>query len=517
VYVLLAFIPLVIISPYWATIEVASPILLSAKTWTLRILCAGLFVLTAIRLALPAPIRLGTAALPAALLALMLGAAILSSLVGADARASLRALTNEAVMILAALFAPLFLTTRVRIRLVMLGILAAVLTVSGIVFVSSWLEDGRIVEFIYGRDILRAIREGDQQLIYELQGGLRRGGSIATLGNPEFTGTYLAVGFLLAGCGLLHGWGSRLGRSIVLWPLWLVTLAFIGSGILATGTRGALVAVAIGLLVCWLGSFRLRGWIIAAGLAACTFSALLLGFRAGASMAIVAVVAALVWQIRSGQFMPAWRAISWPNRALLFLAPLVMVAGLTSQSVPGPWNIGGATMIQRMTRETNVSDNSIRERITFWMMAGEIVAERPLLGAGEGMFGPNFHASLVRLVEADETGTMAYAQRLIKTWLAFETHNDYFEIAADRGLIGLGLFLAFGVALLGALSRLSRDATAMDAALAHALLVTLAGFHAIMASGFPLQTPARMTTFFLVVGLSLSVLAMQRPTEVEKA
>jgi O-antigen ligase len=165
-----------------------------------------------------------------------------------------------------------------------------------------------------------------------------------------------------------------------------------------------------------------------------------------------------------------------------------------------------------MTRETNAGDNSIRERITFWMMAGEIVAERPLLGAGEGMFGPNFHASLVRLVETDETGTMAYAQRLIKTWLAFETHNDYFEIAADRGLIGLGLFLAFGVALLGALARLSRDPSATDAALAHTLLVTLAGFHAIMASGFPLQTPARMTTYFLLVGLSISLLALQRPT-----
>jgi O-antigen ligase len=511
-YVLLALIPLVIISPYWATIEIASPILLSAKTWALRILCSTLFVLAAIRLALPAPIKLGTGALPALLLALVLGAAILSALAGADARASLRALTNEAVMILAALFAPLFLTTRTRIRLVMLAILSAILSVSAIVFISSWMEDGRIIEFIYGRDILAAIRAGDQQLIYELQGGLRRGGSIATLGNPEFTGTYLAGGFLLAGCGLLHGWGSRVGRSFLLWPLWLASLAFIGSGILATGTRGALVAVAVGLLVCWLGSFRIRGWIIAAGFALCAFSALLFGFHPALAVAVLGAMAALAWQVRSGQFMPAWRAISWQNRVLLFLAPLLLVAGLTSQSVPGPWNVGGATLIQRMTRETNAGDNSIRERITFWMMAGEIVAERPLLGAGEGMFGPNFHASLVRLVETDETGTMAYAQRLIKTWLAFETHNDYFEIAADRGLIGLGLFLAFGVALLGALARLSRDPSATDAALAHTLLVTLAGFHAIMASGFPLQTPARMTTYFLLVGLSISLLALQRPT-----
>ncbi len=410
---------------------------------------------------------------------------------------------------LAALSAPIFLTIRARIRLVLFGIVAAALAVSGIVFVSSWLEDGYFLELIYGRDFIREIEQGNLELIYQFQGGTRRAGALATLGNPEFTGTHLAIGFLLVGCGLLHGWGWKTARSWPLWPVWLLALGLVGSGILASGTRGALLAVGIGLLVCWLGSFRIRGWWIAAGLGVCVLAGLMGGVRAAMIVAALALGGALAWQIASGQFIPKWRAIGWPNRVLLLLAPVVLVVGMTSQSVPGPWNIGGATLVERLTRETTMGDDSIRERITFWMMAGEIVAKRPVLGVGEGMFGPNFHPALVKLVEADATGTMAYNQRLLKTWLAFEAHNDYFEIAADRGLLGLALFLGLAVALLGGLARLAREDNSPHARLAHAALVTLGGFYAMMATSFPFQTPARMTTFFLVVGVSLAILAIR--------
>lgn len=506
--VLLALIPVVFISPYWAWLPIASPVILSVKSWVMRVLASALFVVLAARLVLPERVTIGRGAwLPMGLLGAMLAMALLSAWLGQDWRASLRELTDEGVMMLVALAAPVFLRTPLRVRLVLAGVLLAVLAVSAMVFVSSWMQDGRLIKYVYGRDWIADILAGDPDLIYRLQGGIRRVGANATLGNPEFTGTYLAVGFLLVGCGLLHGWGCRFAGWWPVWPLWLGALGLVGSGILASGTRGALVAVGAGVIICWLGAFRIRGWWMAVWLGLGMGVLLLVGFPAAAAVGLAGLAGALVWQVMSRKFMPLWRAISWPNRLLLIAAPLVVVAGMTSQSLPGPWNVGGVPLIERLTRETNTADSSVRERITFWMMAGEIVAERPLLGTGEGMFGPNFHASLVRLVEADGTGTMAYNQRLLKTWLAMETHNDYFEIAADRGLVGLGLFLGLGVALLGGLAGVARGGYSSEAKLSHALLVTLGGFHAVMATSFPLQEPARMTTFFVLVGCALGLLA----------
>jgi len=74
-------------------------------------------------------------------------------------------------------------------------------------------------------------------------------------------------------------------------------------------------------------------------------------------------------------------------------------------------------------------DGSLRGRATIMLAAGRVMAENPIVGVGPGMF-PYY---------AREYGQAGGMRALQGNW---EAHNLYLGIGADRGLLGLGFFLA---------------------------------------------------------------------------
>ncbi len=70
--------------------------------------------------------------------------------------------------------------------------------------------------------------------------------------------------------------------------------------------------------------------------------------------------------------------------------------------------------------------SSLKGRLEFWRVAFELFKNRPLLGYGHGTFFSAY-----------------YIEYGMNEWYSRFTHNHYLQIAAELGVIGVGLFLAF--------------------------------------------------------------------------
>jgi O-antigen ligase len=139
--------------------------------------------------------------------------------------------------------------------------------------------------------------------------------------------------------------------------------------------------------------------------------------RTGVSTHAVAAPARLVQVTRS-----------WPVRALLIL---VLVAGVGLGTL---W-LGGdqlATRIEQSRNELNEDTDGLRQGVSrneIWRASWRLFKAHPVLGVGMGGYWaaiPQFH---------NASGAMTPQ----------EAHNDYLELLASGGLLGLALVIWFAV------------------------------------------------------------------------
>lgn len=117
-----------------------------------------------------------------------------------------------------------------------------------------------------------------------------------------------------------------------------------------------------------------------------------------------------------------------------------------------------------------------RGRMVLAKTALELFREHPVLGSGPGSFAASFH----RL----QSPHLASDVRL-EFWTAHHAHNEYLELAAQRGLVGVGLGFWMLAAWLGAL----RARGAPQAGVAPFLLCGAAGAAAYSFFHFPFSIP----------------------------
>ncbi|MDH3626642.1 MAG: O-antigen ligase family protein [Acidobacteriota bacterium] len=133
-------------------------------------------------------------------------------------------------------------------------------------------------------------------------------------------------------------------------------------------------------------------------------------------------------------------------------------------------------------------------RPTVWAATTQIVRDAPVFGAGVGGF---------------EWVFPLYRPATIRThW--DHAHNDWLQLAAETGLVGLGLALLFFLGLLVALGRaekIDETATRLRGAIVAAILTT--GFHACF--DFSLRIPANATFFVVACGAGLALLGIRNP------
>jgi O-antigen ligase len=130
---------------------------------------------------------------------------------------------------------------------------------------------------------------------------------------------------------------------------------------------------------------------------------------------------------------------------LAIVAAIVVARGHRLQAIAA--GLGVATIVAFLLATTpgaleriTDTDNGGNGRTDLWMVAGRMVADRPLLGVGLD----NFRAQSDEYVR--QPGTLEYVDLIVEN--PHVVHNTYLQLLAETGAIGLGLYgLVVGLAL----------------------------------------------------------------------
>lgn len=261
-------------------------------------------------------------------------------------------------------------------------------------------------------------------------------------------------------------------------------------------TAGTL-APALATTVLWIGvacSLSRAAWL--AALAGIALVAVLLGWRrvlvavapglVGAGLAVVALVPSMV-ELRPHQ--PALAvaglilglAATWwlTTRSLRARDAMVLVALLGACAVAlllARDSVPSAILSPRLTPVS-------QDRVAEWSAAWDAFADQPLAGSGPGN---------LRLVWRDDLGRPRFARF---------AHNEYLELAATEGIVGLA---AFGLAVVLFTRELRRGRQTAPSWVRAGGGGALAGFALASAFDFLWHVPALPMTAALLAGLLLS-------------
>lgn len=284
---------------------------------------------------------------------------------------------------------------------------------------------------------------------YNIQSAQARNYMLSTIGNPEYLGGYLAPLTLLALAVAATGWGGWRG-----WAGLFLCIIFLPSLIL-TGSRGALLGLGAG--GCLLLAFYLKN---------------------AAPIARRRLIIAAIFPVCLALFV-----------TIIF-------------SFPNPINRRNHAILQRFREAINIRSESLKERILFHAIGAEIIAENPILGAGEGMFRVRFYPSLAKIAARDERAGVLRAIEQLKNRVADNSHNDYLQVWVENGALGFFFFTLAMAIIIGEIwqglfspkhgTANWRHLPAFGAALI-CILVNAA-------FSFPLHTPTRAVLFWCLLG-----------------
>jgi O-antigen ligase len=153
------------------------------------------------------------------------------------------------------------------------------------------------------------------------------------------------------------------------------------------------------------------------------------------------------------------------SHARTFALAAVFAAVLASQSLPSllsgnePLSATAAattgTTIARLQTDIKNDDNT-RARMLFWGVGFEMLREHPLLGVGANNYEVAFAEARARFAERhSDSPLVAMNEHLLVVY----AHNEYVQLAAETGAIGLSLFLLFAATLVYTFLRALRHPT----------------------------------------------------------
>ncbi len=406
----------------------------------------------------------------------------------------------QAMMVLAALCAPMFLTNTNRIRWVIFALLLGGLTASLIAVVSAMGWKGFYL-WSFGYDPRDRI---GQSWLFEGSG--TRAVSSGTLLNPEYAGGFAAIQSAIAAV-LLYDWApkskyTKMARiaALSLLGLFLLHLFF-------SGSRQPWIALFLAGLLRFSLAIGIRSVYLAFGFCLSLAVAFFHSIVLGALFFLFYFLGLFVYMLIKGGLgrflVRADRANTLITIAGAFIIGVVFIAF----SVPGPWNPNGMRLAQRFTEVTSSSDRSVQERLLMYIAASEMIGDNPFFGIGPGRYANQMSFALMQSSERDESGIMSIARQDIVHKVSDNTHNDYLQTAAEMGIPALILFLTSMLLILYGLAAACKSDHLEIQLCAYLLLCGIVATLGLMITSFPLQTPSRATLFWTMVGASLSLIA----------
>lgn len=186
---------------------------------------------------------------------------------------------------------------------------------------------------------------------------------------------------------------------------------------------------------------------------------------------------------------------------ILILAIIILITFIFT--LPNPLNKPGTT-ISKIKKRISISqftqDYSIRRRIATWKFTIMMIKDHPLLGSGIGTFKYNSLNYQAKFFDQENN------RSLYPYGVADKAHNEYLQLGAEVGMLGLGIFIwliisyfRYGLRILKKLKDKYKQGI---------LIGLMGGGMAVLIDaifGFPLHLPATLVLFWLFIGLIISL------------
>jgi O-antigen ligase/tetratricopeptide (TPR) repeat protein len=192
------------------------------------------------------------------------------------------------------------------------------------------------------------------------------------------------------------------------------------------------------------------------------------------------------------------------NNKKIFIIALVAIIIITFLFViPNPLNESD-TVISKIKSRISITqisqDFSFKRRIATWKFTGMMIKDHPLIGSGIGTFKYNTLRYQAEFFAQGEN------RSLYPHGFADKAHNEYLQLWAEIGIVGLGIFIwliisyfRFGLKIL----RRIKDGYIQGIIIGLMGVVVAVLVDGIF--GFPLHLPATIVLFWLALGLTVAV------------
>ena len=249
------------------------------------------------------------------------------------------------------------------------------------------------------------------------------------------------------------------------------------SALLLARARGsgtiALVALSIGFIVTTLMMTGTRGALIALWLQ------------------VLVVLPMLAWRCRGQLAWPQWSRLQRLMAPLLVLGTVLGLGFIPSANPRILQEDHGQNALERAvqrTRSIGPNDGSLNMRVVMWQATGNMIRARPLSGVGAGAW---------------ENDVPLYQAEGSQLETDYYVHNEFLQLVAEYGLVGWAFLLLLFAYLLQAAWRSwkpANDEAAADQPWRGVLLCSLLALLVVSNIGFPWRMAATGALFALCLG-----------------
>jgi len=166
-------------------------------------------------------------------------------------------------------------------------------------------------------------------------------------------------------------------------------------------------------------------------------------------------------------------------------------------STDNPLNKSRLTVTERALSTFDEQDPSVNARLLIWKTTFKMIKDKPLFGSGIGTFKLNYlnyQADFLR----NNPEYIKYSGK------AAEAHNEYLQMAAELGIVGLGTFLSILFVFYSlALKYLKSKHDHQDKIIIFGLLLGITSFLIHSLFTFPYHVPVLGSIFFIFLGLTV--------------
>ena len=185
------------------------------------------------------------------------------------------------------------------------------------------------------------------------------------------------------------------------------------------------------------------------------------------------------------------------NKRWLILIIVTFIILTILYSTDNPLNKSAITVPQRALSTFDEQDPSINTRLLIWKTTFNMIKDKPLLGSGIGTFKMNY-------LDYQAVFLQKYPDYIKYSGKAAEAHNEYLQIWAELGIIGLGIFLSILFAFYSlTLKYLKEKHNNQDKIIVFGLLMGITSFLIHSLFSFPYHVPILGSTFFIFLGLTV--------------